>query len=69
MFCPASLDDSIVLSKELKKLDVDLIDVSTAGNYTNKIYPGYQIEYAAKMKQSIGIKTFAVGMIDTYEKR
>ena len=65
-----SIEDCITLSKELKKLDVDLIDVSTGGNstnYTNKIYPGYQIEYAAKIKKEANISTSAVGMIDTYE--
>ena len=65
-----SIEDCIALSKELKKLDVDLIDVSTGGNstnYTNTIYPGYQIEYAAKIKNEANISTSAVGMIDTYQ--
>ena len=65
-----SIEDCIALSKELKKLDVDLIDVSTGGNstnYTNTIYPGYQIAYAAKIKNEANISTSAVGMIDTYQ--
>ena len=65
-----TLDDCINLCKELKKLDVDVIDVSTGGNstnYTNKIYPGYQIEYAKAIKEKADISTSAVGMINTYE--
>ncbi|MBL0708067.1 MAG: NADPH dehydrogenase NamA [Sulfurimonas sp.] len=65
-----SMEDCINLSKELKKLDVDLIDVSTGGNsvnYTAKIYPGYQIQYAKTIKEKVNIPTSAVGMIDTYE--
>lgn len=64
------LEDCIKLCKELKKLDVDVIDVTTGGNstnYTNKIYPGYQVEYAKAIKENVDIKTSAVGMIDTYE--
>lgn len=64
------LQDCIKLCKELKKLDVDVIDVSTGGNstkYTNKIYPGYQVEYAKAIKENVDIQTSAVGMIDTYE--
>ena len=65
-----TLEDCIKLCKELKKLDVDLIDVSTGGNsvkYTNKIYPGYQVKYASAIKKQANILTSAVGMIDTYE--
>lgn len=65
-----TLEDCIELCKELKKLDVDLIDVSTGGNstnYTNKIYPGYQIKYARAIKEEAKIPTSAVGMIDCYE--
>lgn len=65
-----TLEDCIGLCKELKKLDVDLIDVSTGGNstnYTNKIYPGYQVKYAKQIKEQANIPTSAVGMINTYE--
>jgi len=65
-----TIEDSIELSKELKKLDVDLIDVSTGGNsvnYTHKIYPGYQIKYAKSIKEKAKLPTSAVGMINTYE--
>lgn len=65
-----TLEDSIELATLLKALDVDLIDVSSGGNapiMPPKIFPGYQIEYAKAIKEKAGIKTAAVGIINTYE--
>lgn len=65
-----SLEDTIELAKLLKALDVDVIDVSGGGNAPmgpSKIFPGYQIEYAKAIKEKAGIKTAAVGIINTYE--
>ncbi len=58
--------DSVALSKELKALDVDLIDVSSGGNVaTAKIPagPGYQTPFAERIRREAGIATGAVGFI------
>ncbi|RZK18495.1 MAG: oxidoreductase [Flavobacterium sp.] len=61
-----SLEDSISLSKVLKENGVDLITAS-GGGFTNvskdKVYPGYQIQFAAALKAETQIATGAVGMI------
>lgn len=60
------LDQSIELSKELKKVGVDLIDVSTGGLvHDAKIpsAPGYQVPFASGIKEKANILTSAVGLI------
>ena len=62
------LPSSIELVHLLKKLGVDLIDTSTAGNIfdaTIPVAPGYQVEFAAAIKKATGILTGAVGLITT----
>src|SRR3569833_1001263 len=61
-------DDSVALSKILKEKGVDLVDCSSGGNVaTAKIplKPGYQVEFAAKIRKETGILTGAVGLITT----
>ena len=64
------MDDSLVLAKALKKRGVDVIDCSSGGNSpkgaTNanlKRGPGYQVPFAERIKQEVGIQTMAVGLI------
>jgi 2,4-dienoyl-CoA reductase-like NADH-dependent reductase (Old Yellow Enzyme family) len=60
------LDQSIVLCKELKKIGIDLIDVSTGGNVPDAripVAPNYQVSFAAEIRKQAGIATGAVGMI------
>jgi 2,4-dienoyl-CoA reductase-like NADH-dependent reductase (Old Yellow Enzyme family) len=61
-----SLEDSLSLSKVLKENGVDLITAS-GGGFTNvskdKVYPGYQIQFAAALKAETKVATGAVGMI------
>jgi 2,4-dienoyl-CoA reductase-like NADH-dependent reductase (Old Yellow Enzyme family) len=61
-----SLEDSISLSKVLKENGVDLITAS-GGGFTNvskdKVYPGYQVQFATALKAETRIATGAVGMI------
>lgn len=60
------LDDSVELSKILKDVGVDLIDVSTGGLvHDAKITtgPGYQVPFAQKIRSSAAIATSAVGLI------
>ena len=65
-----SVEDSIYLSKELEKIGVDAIHVSSGGNQEKpdaspKIEPLYQSEFAKSIKASINIPVIAVGLITT----
>lgn len=63
-----TVDDSTALSKLLKEKGIDLIDCSSGGNVaTAKIplRPGYQVEFAEKIRKEAGILTGAVGLITT----
>lgn len=66
------IEDSVVFSRELKKLGVDLVDCSTGGNLragsTNANLgrgPGYQVPFAERIRRDADIATGAVGMIRT----
>ncbi|HVW98099.1 MAG TPA: NADPH dehydrogenase NamA [Mucilaginibacter sp.] len=65
-----SANDSVELAKILIKKDVDLIDCSSGGNVLAKIplKPGYQVEFAEKIKKEAGIMTGAVGLITEPEQ-
>ena len=59
-------DDSSALAKILINKGIDLADCSSGGNVaTAKIplKPGYQVEFAEKVKKESGILTAAVGLI------
>ncbi|MDB5022283.1 MAG: namA [Mucilaginibacter sp.] len=59
-------DDSAALAKVLKIKGVDLIDCSSGGNVANvkiPLKPGYQVEFAKKIRKETGILTGAVGLI------
>ena len=58
-------DDSVKLAKLLKGVGVDLIDCSSGGNVLAKIplKPGYQVEFAEKVRKESGVLTGAVGLI------
>lgn len=61
-----TIEDSVKLARELKKLGVDLIDASSGGNIALAkipVGPGYQVEFAQKIKHRADILTGAVGMI------
>jgi 2,4-dienoyl-CoA reductase-like NADH-dependent reductase (Old Yellow Enzyme family) len=61
-----AIEDSVALSKILKNEGVDLIDCSSGGlTAPNNIpvAPNYQVPFAEKIRQEVGIKTGAVGMI------
>jgi len=63
--------DSVELSKILKVIGVDLIDVSTGGNVHNapiKATPGFQVPFAAAIRNEAGIPTSAVGLITEPEQ-
>lgn len=61
-----TIEDSVWLSKRLKGLGVDLIDVSSAGIHPEQqitVGASYQVPFAAKIRQEAAIATGAVGMI------
>lgn len=60
------LEQSIELSRRLKGLGVDLIDVSSGGLLPAvriPVGPGYQVGFAAAIRRETGIATGAVGVI------
>ena len=60
------LDQSVVFSRELKELGVDLVDCSSGGlvPYAKvAVGPGYQVPFAEAIRRGAGIPTAAVGMI------
>lgn len=60
------IESSIVLSRELKALGCDMINVSTGGlDQSQKIPsgPGYQVEFSEKIRTQAQIPTIAVGQI------
>ena len=61
-------DESVQLSTWLRDRGVDLIDCSTGGNVSHAkipVGPGYQVEFAERIKREAGIATGAVGLITT----
>ena len=61
-----SVEETIELCRTLRVLGVDLVDVSSAGLVpTAKIPagPGFQSEFAARIRHEAGIATAAVGLI------
>jgi 2,4-dienoyl-CoA reductase-like NADH-dependent reductase (Old Yellow Enzyme family) len=65
-----TLEDTIAFARELKALGVDLIDCSSGGN--SPVFPvpdpGYQVPFAAAVRQQVQIATGAVGLILTPEQ-
>jgi 2,4-dienoyl-CoA reductase-like NADH-dependent reductase (Old Yellow Enzyme family) len=61
-----TIEDSIALAKELKKLGIDLIDCSSGGNAANAkiaLTPGYQVPLSKAVRDGADIATGAVGLI------
>ncbi|MEH6647318.1 NADH:flavin oxidoreductase/NADH oxidase [Sulfitobacter sp.] len=65
-----SLDDTVVLSAELKRIGVDVMDCSSSGiagsataSVPNKRQPGFQVSYAERVRKDVDMATMAVGLI------
>ena len=59
-------DESVELAGLLREHGVDLVDVSSGGMVPYAqipVGPGYQVEFAARIRREAGIATAAVGMI------
>lgn len=61
------LEQSTILAKELQKLDIDLLDVSTGGNFAKQkipVVPGYQVPHAEHIRKNVpGLIVSSVGLI------
>jgi 2,4-dienoyl-CoA reductase-like NADH-dependent reductase (Old Yellow Enzyme family) len=60
------LPQSIILSKKLKEIGIDLVDCSSGGQVPHAkipLGPGYQVPFAEAIRRDVGIATGAVGMI------
>lgn len=61
-----TLDETINLAVELKRLGCDYIVASSGGLVSDQpilVGPGYQVEFSAAIRKGAGIPTMAVGMI------
>ena len=60
------IEQSIELSRSVRELGVDLVDVSSGGLVPGvqiPVGPGYQVDFAARIRREAGIATGAVGLI------
>jgi NADPH2 dehydrogenase len=61
-----TLDESVVLARELRALDLDWVDCSSGGVSVAQemtVGPGYQVPFAERVRRDAGIATIAVGLI------
>jgi 2,4-dienoyl-CoA reductase-like NADH-dependent reductase (Old Yellow Enzyme family) len=61
-----NIDESVQLASVLREHGVDLIDCSSGGLVPNvkiPLGPGYQVQFARRIRREAGIATAAVGMI------
>jgi 2,4-dienoyl-CoA reductase-like NADH-dependent reductase (Old Yellow Enzyme family) len=59
-------DETVLLCRQLRDLGIDLVDVSTAGLVPTAVIPagpGFQVEFAERIRKEAGIPTAAVGLI------
>src|SRR4051794_27199306 len=61
-----TIEDTVVLARELRARGVDVVDVSgggIGGGWEHPLGYGYQVPYAARIRAEAGIATMAVGLI------
>jgi 2,4-dienoyl-CoA reductase-like NADH-dependent reductase (Old Yellow Enzyme family) len=61
-----TLDDSVLLARELKKRGCDYLTASSGGSVPEqklKVGPGYQVPMAERIRKESGLATMAVGLI------
>ncbi|MEJ7667717.1 MAG: NADH:flavin oxidoreductase/NADH oxidase [Casimicrobiaceae bacterium] len=58
-------DDAVAYARALQELGCDYVDVSSGGNSMAAIplEPGYQVPFAARVRNEVGIATMAVGLL------
>jgi 2,4-dienoyl-CoA reductase-like NADH-dependent reductase (Old Yellow Enzyme family) len=66
-----TIEESVKLAGKLKEMGVDLVDCSSGGNALHAkipVGPGYQTQFAERIRREAGIMTGAVGMITSPEQ-
>lgn len=66
-----TIDESVELARRLGAHGVDLVDVSTGGMVADAripVGPGFQVEFASRIRRETGMPTAAVGLITTPEQ-
>jgi 2,4-dienoyl-CoA reductase-like NADH-dependent reductase (Old Yellow Enzyme family) len=61
-----NIDESVQLARLFRAHGVDLVDVSSGGQVPDAkipVGPGFQVEFAARIRREAGIPTAAVGLI------
>jgi len=61
-----SVEETVEVSRGLRELGVDLVDVSSGGNVPQQqiaVGPGYQVPFAQAVREGSGLPTAAVGLI------
>jgi 2,4-dienoyl-CoA reductase-like NADH-dependent reductase (Old Yellow Enzyme family) len=60
-----TIEDTVQIAKAAKALGVDVVDCSSGGNVNAPIelFPGYQVQFAQRVKAEAGVNTMAVGLI------
>ncbi len=59
-------DESVELARQLKARGVDLVDCSSGGQVPHAqipVGPGFQVQFAERIRREVGIATAAVGLI------
>ena len=59
-------EDTVTVSGWAREAGADLIDVSSGGNVADAaipVGPGYQVPFAAQVREQVGIPTSAVGLV------
>lgn len=60
------IEQTVAFARELKKLGCDWIDASSGGLVKNQVIPvspGYQVQFAERIRADVGIATIAIGLI------
>ncbi|MFZ5782905.1 MAG: NADH:flavin oxidoreductase/NADH oxidase [Pseudomonadota bacterium] len=61
-----TIEESVETARQLKALGCDFIDASSGGNAPGQkiaLAPGYQVQFAARIRKEADIRTWAVGLI------
>ncbi|MFF0298779.1 NADH:flavin oxidoreductase/NADH oxidase [Kitasatospora sp. NPDC004614] len=61
-----TVEESVLLAKELQAIGIDLIDVSSGGLVPDAkitVGPGYQVPFASQIREQAGVAVSTVGMI------
>lgn len=64
------IEDTLILGRKLKEFGVDLLSISGGGlspTFDGEIYPGYQVDFAARTKRELDIPVACNGSITSSE--